>query len=135
MHTKASKITFPYLRRFNGAMAALHLIQAVLMLVMGLTVANIKDFRLPFTVSFLTYDRTIGSLVTETRNIGSLPIGAMVSIFLFLSAIAHFLVVLPGVNYFYNERLKKGINYFRWLLVRLKLFGDDCNYCHAFWGL
>ncbi len=114
MQQKASKISFPYLRRFNGAMAGLHFIQAVIMLVTGLTVANIKDFRLPFTVSFLTYDQTIGTLVTETRNIGNLPIGAMVSIFLFLSALAHFLIILPGINTFYNSRLKKGINYFRW---------------------
>ncbi len=114
MQNETSKITFSYLRKFNGVMAGLHLVQAVLMLVTGLTIANIRDFRLPFTVSFLTYDQTIGSLVTETRNIGNLPIGAMVSIFLFLSAFAHLLIVLPKINTFYNDRLKKGINYFRW---------------------
>jgi len=95
-------------------MAAIHFVQAVLMLVMGLTITNIKDFRLPFTVSFLTYDTSAQRLVTDTNNIGNIPIGVMVSIFLFLSAIAHFLVVLPGINSFYNQKLQKGINYFRW---------------------
>ncbi|MDD3776851.1 MAG: heliorhodopsin HeR [Actinomycetota bacterium] len=114
MQNPASKITFRYLRGFNGAMAALHFIQAVLMLVMGLTITNIKDFKLPFTVSFLTYDTNMGRLVSDTNNIGNIPIGAMVSIFLFMSAIAHFLVVLPKINISYNRNLERGINYFRW---------------------
>ncbi|MFZ3386254.1 MAG: hypothetical protein WA120_03675 [Candidatus Hydromicrobium sp.] len=36
------------------------------------------------------------------------------AVFLFLSAIAHFLVALPKINNFYNSSLGKGINYFRW---------------------
>ncbi len=110
----SSGISFPYLRKFNGVMAGLHFVQAVLMLVLGLTIESIKNFKLPFTVSFLTYDEGLGRLVTETNNVGNIPIGAMVSIFLFMSAIAHFLVVLPKINSFYNDRLSKGINYFRW---------------------
>ena len=109
-----SHITFPYLRKFNGTMAALHFIQAMLMLVMGLTLDKIKDFKLPFTVSFLTYDTKIGSLVTEVKNIGNLPIGVLVAVFLFISAIAHLATILPKVNKFYNDRLLLGINYFRW---------------------
>jgi hypothetical protein len=109
-----SCISFPYLRKFNGTMAALHFIQAMLMLVMGLTLDKIKDFKLPFTVSFLTYDTKIQSLVTEIKNIGNLPIGVLVAVFLFISAIAHFLTILPKVNKFYNDRLSLGINYFRW---------------------
>lgn len=114
MDSTNSKISFGYLRKFNGVMAALHFIQAVIMLVAGLTVTNIKDFKLPFTVSFLTYDTSTQRLVTDTNTLGSIPIGVMVSIFLFLSAIAHFLVVLPRVNSFYNQKLDRGINYFRW---------------------
>lgn len=109
-----SGISFPYLRKFNGIMSALHFIQALLMLVMGLTLDKIKDFKLPFTVSFLTYDTKIQSLVTETKNIGYLPIGVLVAIFLFISAMAHLAIALPGVNKFYNNRLLSGINYFRW---------------------
>lgn len=109
-----SKISFTYLRKFNGVMFVLHLLQAVLMLWLGLTLANIANFKLPFTVSFLTYDQNLKALVTDTKNIGNLPIGAMVSIFLFISALAHFLIILPKVNNFYNSRLSMGINYFRW---------------------
>ncbi len=109
-----SKISFRYLRKFNGVMFALHLIQGIIMLVSGLTIAGIKDFQLPVTVSFLKYDATIQSLVTETTNVGLWRIGPFVSIFLFLSAFAHFLTILPKTNKFYNNSLSKGINYFRW---------------------
>jgi hypothetical protein len=110
----ASRITFPYLRRFNGVMAGLHFIQAVFMLVMGLTLNNIKDFRLPVEYYFQSFDTEKMRLFVDSEVIGSIPIGAFVSIFLFLSAIAHFLVVLPRINDFYNSRLEKKINYFRW---------------------
>lgn len=109
-----SRITFPYLRRFNGVMAVLHFIQGMLMLVMGLTLNNIKDFKLPVDYYFQSFDTEKMRLFVDSDVIGSIPIGVFVSIFLFLSAIAHFLVVLPRVNDFYNSRLEKGINYFRW---------------------
>lgn len=112
--TVQSRITFPYLRRFNGTMAALHFVQAMFMLVMGLSLEKVRDFKLPFTVSFLTYDVKLQSLVTEVRNIGNLPIGVLVASFLFVSALAHFLTVLPRVNKYYNDSLSRGINYFRW---------------------
>ena len=44
-----SKITFPYLRKFNGVMAGLHFVQGALMLVMGLVITNIREFSLPVT--------------------------------------------------------------------------------------
>ncbi len=96
-------------------MAALHFVQAMIMLVFGLILANIKDFRLPVNYYFLNFDLEKMKLVVDTETtIGSIPIGPFVSIFLFMSAIAHFLVVLPGINRFYNSSLEKGINYFRW---------------------
>ncbi len=109
-----SNITFPYLRRFNGVMAGLHFVQAVFMLVMGLTITQIKDFKLPVDYYFQSFDTEKMRLFVDADVIGSIPIGAFVSVFLFLSAIAHFLVVLPGINKFYNTSLEKGINYFRW---------------------
>ena len=110
----AKKITFPYLRRFNGAMAGLHFVQAAFMLAMGLTLTQIKDFRLPVDYYFQAFDTEKMRLFVDSEVIGYIPIGVIVSVFLFLSAIAHFLVVLPGINNFYNTRLEKGINYFRW---------------------
>ena len=111
---KTKEITFPYLRRFNGVMAGLHFVQAAIMLGAGLTLERIKAFRLPWNVSFLEYDEVAQRLFSQTENIARIPIGPIVSVFLFLSAIAHFLVVLPRINNFYNDRLQKGINYFRW---------------------
>jgi hypothetical protein len=108
------KITFSYLRRFNGVMAGLHFFQAIFMLVMGLVITNIRDFKLPVDYYFLSFDTEKMRLFVDSEVIGSIPIGVMVSLFLFLSAIAHLLVVLPGINNFYNAGLEKGINYFRW---------------------
>jgi len=112
--SKGPKITFPYLRRFNGVMAGLHFVQAVLMLVMGLVITNIREFKLPVDYYFQSFDTQTMRLFVDSDTIGSIPIGVLVSVFLFLSAIAHLLVVLPRVNNFYNSRLKMGINYFRW---------------------
>jgi len=109
-----SGISFSYLRKFNGVMAVLHFIQAAFMLAAGIMVTNIKAFKLPLIYYFQSYDKSAGRLVLDSQVIGNIPIGVMVSAFLFLSAIAHFLVVLPGINSFYNSRLEKGINYFRW---------------------
>ncbi len=107
-------VSFKGLRRFNGVMFSLHLAQALIMLIVGLTASPIKDFRLPLRVTFRTYDAAIGRLVSVTDQIANVPVGALVSSFLFLSALAHFLVVLPGTNKVYNRGLEKGINYFRW---------------------
>ena len=107
-------ISFPYLRRFNGIMGGVHLLQAVLMLVAGLTIASISHFRLPLTSSFLSYDVAAHRLVSMVRQVGSLQIGPIVSSFLFLSALFHLLTVLPGLNGVYNRHIEKGINPFRW---------------------
>ncbi|MEA2070679.1 MAG: heliorhodopsin HeR [Asgard group archaeon] len=110
-----SNITFKGLRIFNGIMGGLHLIQAILMLSLGLTLENIKDFKLPITVQYLYYDEVTEALLRgPDETIANVPIGAIVSSFLFLSSLAHFLTILPGLNDFYNKNLKKGINYFRW---------------------
>ena len=107
-------ITHSYLRRFNAVMGVLHLIQGGLMLVMGLTLESIKAFRLPWTVSFLTYNEELQRLVSQTREVARVPVGVLVSSFLFLSAVAHGLTVIPGLNRFYRDKIDRGINYFRW---------------------
>jgi hypothetical protein len=96
MSAKASKksdISFPYLRRFNGIMSGVHLVQAVLMLFAGLSIASISRFRLPLTSSYLSYDVAAQRLVSLARHVGSLQIGPIVSSFLFLSALFHLLTV------------------------------------------
>ncbi len=109
-----SSITFPYLKRFNLIMGLLHLIQASIMLILALTVPKIRDFELPITTAYLSYNEVLEILQPNYIQLTTVPVGPLVSIFLFLSAIAHLLIVLPRVNDFYNRKLEEGINYFRW---------------------
>jgi hypothetical protein len=111
-----SKISFSYLRRFNLIMGFLHLIQASIMVILSYTIPEIRDFKLPITTSYLYYDDAAipPRLMPDYQQLTTVPIGPLVAMFLLLSAIAHFLIVLPKVNNFYNRKLGEGINYFRW---------------------
>jgi len=64
-----SIISFSYLRKFNGVMAALHFLLAAFMLVAGLTVTNIKAFKLPVIYYFQSYDESIDRLVLDSKAI------------------------------------------------------------------
>lgn len=108
-----SKISFGYLKKFNFVMFILHFVQAVAMLVLGLFVADIKNFQLPITTTYLEFIPGPNILAPNYTTIGSIPIGPIVSSFLFLSALAHFLIAIP-FNKFYNKSLDKKVNYFRW---------------------
>lgn len=106
------KITFGYLRKFNLVMGFLHLVQGAVMLWLGLTLANIKDFKLPVNTSYLKFDVYLQTLVLKTETITKLPIAVILSSFLFLSAIAHFVIVFSHKKY--EADLQKGINQYRW---------------------
>jgi hypothetical protein len=53
-------------------------------------------------------------LVTEPSQLGELPFSITVSLFLFLSALTHFIIVSPWSNKIYNCDLEKEMNRFRW---------------------
>lgn len=110
----SKEITFKSLRKFNGIMGGLHLIQAFLMLGFALFIDRIAAFEVPVRSYFLTFDQTQMRLVTDVKEQFNLPFGIMVSMFLFISAFAHFIIVSPWGNKIYNRDLKKGINKFRW---------------------
>lgn len=112
MKQNKASISFSYLVNFNLIMGFLHLIQGSLMLWLGLTLDNIKDFVLPITTSFLKYDEVLETLILEKTTIVELPIAAIVSSFLFISALAHFLIVIKKDKYVSD--LKDGVNQFRW---------------------
>ncbi len=112
MNQQKSKISFSYLVNFNLVMGFLHLIQGSLMLWLGLTLDNIKDFSLPITTSFLKYNQVLEILVLEKSTLVELPIAVIVSSFLFISALAHFVIVFKKNKYISD--LKSGINQFRW---------------------
>jgi hypothetical protein len=99
---------FVKLRVYNGIMGCLHLAQAIAVFLLS------NDFSLPITTSFLSYIPETGKLGPITDTVIDLPFGAMVALFLLLSAIAHFTIASPGVFGWYVKNLKKGINYARW---------------------
>lgn len=107
-------ITLPSLRRFNLIMGVLHFIQGTLMLWFAFSIDQIANFKTPVWSYFLTFDVEQLRLVTDPRKLFDLPFAMLVAAFLLLSALAHFIIVLPGTNAIYNRDLNKGINRFRW---------------------
>lgn len=103
------------LRRFNVIMGVFHFVQATFMLVVSLTVDKVVNFKPYIQSNYLTFDPNRMTLITDNQNLFQLPFGILVSSFLFMSAIAHFVIASPTFNETYNNDLKKGINKFRWI--------------------
>ncbi len=93
------------LRLYNLVMGVLHAVQGAAVLWLA------NDFSLPVTAAFM--EGPPGSPATTTE-LFSLPIGPAVAAFLFLSAIAHFVVGGPAYG-FYARQLGEGRNYARWI--------------------
>jgi hypothetical protein len=98
---------FKKLRNFNGIMGVFHLIQGFIMLILS------NDFSLPVTRGFLEFDILTETLEPATVTMFNLRIGPIVASFLFISAIAHFLIATVLYEK-YVANLKKGINKYRW---------------------
>lgn len=96
------------LRIFNVVMGFFHLLQGTLMVVLS------NDFKLPVMTNFLQFDLASQKLLPSLETVFELPIGIAIAAFLFLSALAHFTISLPGIYEWYVANLKKGINYARW---------------------
>jgi hypothetical protein len=103
----APEVRFQRLRRYNLGMGLLHLAQAVAVLVLA------NDFTLPVTADYLAGPQ--GSEPPPPTLLFDSPIALWVAAFLFLSALAHFVLVLPGVFDWYVANLKRDRNYARWL--------------------
>jgi len=104
-----SPISFPYLKRFNAAAGALHLIQGILMLTLG--------FLLKWPIGIYTfYLKTTGPppwLPNSQLLFTFDNLGVVLAAFPLISAIAH-LTIAYLKNKSYNENLKKGMNPYRW---------------------
>lgn len=108
-------ISLPGLRRFNILMGALHFIQGLLMIFLGLRISRFTNFKLTITQHFLRFDTFTQSLVSDSKNLFTVPFFVLVASFLLISAIAHALISLPKkTNAIYNADLERGINKFRW---------------------
>lgn len=106
---KTIEARFRNLRAWNISMAILHAVQGMAMLALS------TKFTLPVTSAFLHFDPTTQKLNPVLATLGELRIGPLVAGFLFLSALAHLLVSLPGIYDWYIGNLKKGMNLARWI--------------------
>jgi hypothetical protein len=98
---------FRRLRLFNAVMGVFHLIQGSLMLLLS------NDFTLPLTYSTPVFNEISQTISPVSETFFDLRIGPMIALFLFMSAIAHFLLV--SVLYkWYVKNLKRHINPARW---------------------
>lgn len=100
--------------KFNKTMGLFHLIQAILMLFLATSViGKIAEFQPSITQFYLAFNFDTQALETSSRVLFTLPFGILVSMFLFISAGAHFLIAYNSKKY--TEDLKLGINKFRWI--------------------
>ncbi|MCY3412857.1 MAG: heliorhodopsin HeR [Candidatus Heimdallarchaeota archaeon] len=105
------------LRRWNITMAILHFIQGVLMAFLGYTVDTLREFSFEL-VTIYRYFETLpmGGFLVENRKEVLTTIdglGIFVAIFLWLSALAHFLLAFPLFES-YKRNLAKNFNPLRW---------------------
>ena len=112
------EITFQSLRKFNIIMGALHLIQGIAMILLGLTLTQLGDFKLQIYQHYLVFVETgpeSGYLDFAREPIFTLPFFVLVASFLLISALAHAIISIPkSVNAMYNKDLSNGINRLRW---------------------
>lgn len=99
--------SFAGLRRFNLVMAFLHFVQGVAM------VALSADRLFPVSVSYLTFDTRLNTLVPASTTIANVSLTWTIATFLFLSAFAH-VSIATWYRSRYEADLEKGINRARW---------------------
>jgi hypothetical protein len=95
---------------YNGLMGALHFFQAGLMLYIS------KEYLLPVFTHYLKFDAANRSAIPMPveEKLFDVNVGPAVALFLLLSALAHFITILPNVYPWYIKNLKKHINVIRW---------------------
>jgi phage FluMu protein Com len=99
--------TFRKLRIFNGIMGIFHTIQGILMLLLS------NDFSLPITYTYPQFNPISETISPVSEPLIDAQIGPLIALFLFMSAIAHFLVATILYKW-YVKNLKKHINPARW---------------------
>ena len=96
------------LRTLNIWAMLLHFVSGIVMVMVS------TDMKVDITGSFLRFDRTTQTLANKLDTLFSIPLAPFVASFLFISALAHFMIAFP-FNKQYNEGLKKNINIARWI--------------------
>lgn len=82
--------------------------------------------------NFLSFDQVSMRLITDTKTVWNVPFALCVSAFLFLSAIAHFIISAPGTNAVYNRGLETTSTSSAGMRCA-EFFGDDRAHRHAAW--
>jgi hypothetical protein len=93
--------------RFNLIMGFFHLVQGVVMVMLS------NKFTLPVMTNYLNFDVATRSSLPQAEKWFDLRIGYAVASFLFMSAIAHFYLVIRQRKYI--EGIKAHRNYARWI--------------------
>ncbi len=99
----AQEEKFSRLRRFNGIMGVLHLIQGLFMWIVS------NDTSYPIYTNFLGFNTETFSLSPVPKIFMELRFGPAVAVFLLLSAVAHFYLATFGYER-YTRNLKKNMN-------------------------
>jgi hypothetical protein len=105
----AGEAVYRRLRLYNAVMGFFHLLQGILMLALS------NATTLPLTTNYLKADPFMEGTLPPPSTVANVRLGPMVAAFLFMSALAHFLLVMPGIYEWYVRNLKKGANYARWI--------------------
>lgn len=110
---KNQTISFDSLHRWNVALAVLHALQGIAVIVLARAVT------FPVSSNFITLDTLTSSagqpqLVPATQNIFDINLAYLVAAFFFMSALAHTLVATK-LRKSYEKNLKNHINKVRWV--------------------
>jgi len=114
MDNKESKYSPAYLKKWNMVAGILHSLQTVVMFGAAFGVDGVKDFTIPLTFRYQSFNETTRRLFNEDEKIADVKVGLIVPFFLLLSALAHFTVISPCFFDTYISDLDKGLNKFRW---------------------
>ncbi len=104
----AKKITIEGLHKFNVIMVPIFALQGLAVLFLS------KNFKLPVTASYLSFNTATQNLEPMTKTLFMVPLAWLVAGFLFMSMAAHLIISTvwyPG----YKKDLKKGMNRARWI--------------------
>ena len=102
------------LRLINGIMSLLHLGQAITMVVISNGFSQKLFWNLPSPIFTGPGGKRPESIPLATQDWISIDLGKTVALFLFISALAHLITILPKVYPWYLAKLESKINLIRW---------------------
>jgi hypothetical protein len=107
-HEKTTHNEYKNLRLWNGIMGSLHLVQGLTMVFLS------KKSLFQVVLNLPKPDFATKSIKLVAENWYQVNLGYVIASFLFLSAAAHFITILPGVYQWYITKIKEKINLIRW---------------------